>query len=390
MKHLVLIALINIVSPAYSQAIVSSRRETDSALRQTCDKLNSLTTFSYTIKRELNYPSEGYHNISEWRCYFDLAPTIIPVGFKYQIKDSASSAFFNGTEKFELNKTAKTIRVNNNPQEKDFKHLSYLYNSIITLRTILPLIISNHSLNKTVADTVINKRPFETVTINIGKMRIQNLGNGFDTMKTKYNFIYRITIDKISKMPIEVLQYNNLNEDFIKTDFIDINFFPSRPAENSWYYPTYINEYKQIKQKGIPQLIPVGSIAGDWTLPVYNEDKNISLSQLKGKVILLDFWFKNCGPCIESVPHLNAINKEFKNKKVEVVGINTWDSKKDVNWFCNNHKVAYTVLMDGRGLAEKYGVNRFPTVILIDKKGKILYSGGFDQSKIEQLIENAL
>lgn len=390
MRYLALAIFINIVLPGYSQKTVPNQQKAITVLQKVSEELNSLTSFRYDLKREANYASENYLNISEWSCYFNFDQTIATVGFKYQIDNTTSNDFFNGTEKFELNKANKTIQIDESPQKNNFKSLSYLYNSIVTLRNVLPLIIADQNSNKTVTDTIINNHPYEVVTINIGKRRIQNLGEGFDKMQAKSNFIYKITIDKIDNMPVEVLQKNDLNDDFIKTNFTDINITPNQPAENSWYYSTYLNEYKQAKQKEIAQIIPVGSIALDWTLPVYNKNENVSLSGLKGKVILLDFWFKNCGPCIESVPHLNAINEKFKNKNFEILGINTWDSKKDIGWFCNKHQVAYKVLMNGKNLAENYGVNLFPTVILIDKEGKVLYSGGFDQSKIEILIENAL
>jgi thioredoxin-related protein len=64
--------------------------------------------------------------------------------------------------------------------------------------------------------------------------------------------------------------------------------------------------------------------------------------------------------------------------------------KKDVVWFCNKHQVSYNVLINGKDLAEKYGISAFPTLVLIDKEGKVLYSGGFNQSEIEKLIEKAL
>lgn len=377
-------------SSGYSQNIIAKQQNANSILKKTSDKLNSLTTFTYDIRRELNYASENYHNISDWSCYFNFDPTNSTVGFQYQVNDSTSSNLFNGTEKFELNKPAKTIQINNNPQKNDFNSLSYLYNSIITLRNILPLLIADKNSIKSVKDTTINNHLFEVVAINIGKRRIQNLGEDFDTMQTKSDFIYKITIDKSNNLPMEILQKNDLNDDFIKTNFNNINTAPSQPTENSWYYSTYINEYKPSEKKEIPQLIPVGSLALDWTLPFYNKNENISLSNLKGKVILLDFWFKNCGPCIESVPHLNAINKKFSGKKFEVLGINTWDSKKDVTWFCNKHQVSYNILMNGKDLAEKYGINAFPTIVLIDKEGKVLYSGGFNQSEIEKLIEKVL
>lgn len=390
MKYLILIICINIILPTYSQSIISNQQEAISVLQKTSNKLNSLTNLSYALARELNYASENYHNNSEWLCYFNFDTNAAPIGFKYQINSSTSNEFFNGTEKFELNKDSKAIQVNNSPQKKDFNSLSYLYNSIITLRNIIPLLISDKNSIKTVKDTAINNHLFEVVTINIGKRRIQNLGEDLDVMQTKSNFIYKITIDKSNSLPTEILQKNDLNDDFIKTTFKNINTNPNQPTENSWFYSTYIHEYIPSEKTEIPQIIPVGSLAPDWTLPLYNKNENISLSNLKGKVILLDFWFKNCGPCIESIPHLNAINKKFSDKEFEVLGINTWDSKKDVTWFCNKHQVKYNVLINGKDLAEQYGISAFPTLVLIDKAGKVLYSGGFNQSEIEKLIEKVL
>ena len=96
----------------YSQNVIANERNANSILKKTSDKLNSLTTFTYDISRELNYASENYHNISEWSCYFNFDANDALVGIKYQINSSASNEFFNGTEKFELNKTAKTIITN--------------------------------------------------------------------------------------------------------------------------------------------------------------------------------------------------------------------------------------------------------------------------------------
>lgn len=363
----------------------------DNILQKVSDKLNSFQNIRYDLNRELNYLSENYHNETTWTEYFEFRSSDTLIGFKYQIEDSLFKQIFNGTEEFNLNKKSKTIQINEQPSQKSFEGNSAFYNSLITLKNVLPLIISDKTIGKAVADTMINGTPNYLITLSLNKRRIKYLGNNFDAMTTKYNFIYKIIINKKNDLPFEILQVNDLNDDFIKTSFVNINTdVQQQPTEQSWYYSTYMDEYKQAKQKEIPQLISVGSIALNWTLPLYNKNENISLSELKGKVILLDFWFKNCGPCIESVPHLNAINAKFKSKKFEILGINSWDSKKDIDWFCNKHEVAYNVLMNGKDLAEKYGVNLFPTIVLIDKQGKVLYSGGFDQAKIEELIEKAL
>lgn len=200
MRYLILTLFISITSSTYSQNTVLNEQKAISVLQKVSNKLNGSTAFSYDIKRELNYASENYHNISEWSCYFTFDHSNEAVGFKYQINNPTSIDFFNGTEKFELNKENKTIQINNNTQKKDFENLSYLYNSIVTLKNVLSLIIAEQSSTKTVADTIINNHLFESVTINIGKKRIQNLGEGFDTMQTKYDFIYQIIIDKKNDM----------------------------------------------------------------------------------------------------------------------------------------------------------------------------------------------
>lgn len=390
MKYLTLAFLIYIAVPVYSQEAESNQQKAIAVLFKSAAKLNSLTSLRYDLKREANYASENYLNITEWSCYFNFDKANSITGFKYQIDHPKSTDIFNGTEMFALSKSDKTIQIVEVPQKSEFESLSYLYNSIVTLRNILPLLIEDNKSTKIVTDTIINNHTYEVVTINLGKRRIQNLGEGFDKMQTKSNFIYKILIDKIDYFPVEIIQRNDLNTDFIKTSFSKIDIHPNLPAENTWYYSTYLDVYKRAHQIEMPRLIPVGSIAPDWTLPLYNSNENVSLTQFNGKVVLLEFWFKNCGPCIASVPHLNAMERKYKGKNFEIVAINTWDSKQDIEWFYKKHQLSYKVVMNGKDLATKYGINAFPTVILLNKEGKVLYAGGFDPSEIERLVEKAL
>ena len=395
MKFIVLLTLLFLQSgSAYSQNIVSNSSNPDSVLIRAYDKLNSLKNIKCDNIRELNYSSENYHNTSKWIVYYDFQSTDTIAGFKYQIDDSTSKQVFNGTEKFDLDKKGKTIQIKDNPTRKSFSSLSALYNSIVTLRNILPLIISDKSATKSISDTAINNNLYDLITINIGKRRIQNLGGGFDSIKTKYNFIYKIIADKNTFLPIEVLQANDMNNDFIKTTFTNIQTNSNPPSESSWYYSTYMNTYKMAGDTVARQLLSNGSTPPDWKLKVYNESKMLQLNELKGNVVLLDFWIKNCGPCILSVPHLNELNDKFKGKNFKIISINSYDSKEDVKWFYDKHKIKYTVLMNGKDVAEKYGVSGFPAFFIVDKAGKIIYShAGYDTSvpsEIEAVIKNSL
>lgn len=376
---------------ASSQNTISKDVLGDNVLKQVSQNLNSLKSIRYDLKRELNYALENYHNETTWNIYYEFQSADTIIGFKYQIEDETAKQFFNGTEKFEMDKKLKTIKINDQPDQKSFSSSSAFYNSIITLKNVLPLIIANKTIFKNVGDTTITNTSYYLITLYLNKKRIQNLGKGFDAMTTKSNFIYKIIINKKNYLPVEVLQVNDGNTDFIKTSFTNINTNNLLPSELSWYYSTYTGDYKLAVQQELPQLIPVGSYAPQWTLPLYNKDENIVLKNFKGKVVLIDFWIKNCGPCIKSIPDLNALQVKFKNKKFEILGINSYDTKEDISWFCNKHKPNYKNVMNGKVIAEKYGVTGFPTVVLINKEGKVLFAGAsLEKSNIEKMIEEAL
>lgn len=366
----------------------------DSILINVSQKLNGLKNIKYDNTRELNYASENYHHTSKWTCFYDFQSKDTLIRFKYQIDDSTSKQIFNGTEKFDLDKKGKTISLNDHPDKKSFSGLSALYNSIITLKNILPVLINDNAAVKHATDTIINYTSYIAININIGKRRIQNLGLGLDVMATKSDFIYKILIEKNTYLPYAVLQTNDVNSDFIETIFTNIETNITSPSEFSWYYSTYTNDFRLTGKNSNEKLTSNGTLAPEWKLEIYNNNKIISLSDLRGQVILIDFWIKNCGPCIQSVPHLNELQNKFKNKSFKLISINSYDSKEDVNWFYNKYKIGYTILLNGKSIADKYGVSGFPTLFVIDKSGKIIYSkvgyDAFTQSEVERIIAGAL
>jgi thiol-disulfide isomerase/thioredoxin len=394
MKFLIILFTVNLFTSLTHAQKAMPLSSADSVLYKVYKTLHSLKSIKYDNIRELNYASENYHNVSAWTSYYDFQSADTLIGLKYQIEDLTSKSIFNGTESFELNKKVRTIQINDHPIKKNFDGHSFFYNSIITLRNVLPLLINDKTATKSVADTVINDTSYVLITVNIGKRRIQYLGNDFDAMQTKTNFIYKIAVREDNYLPYEVLQMYDVSPDFIKTTFVNIESNPAAPSEISWYYSTYTNDYKKAVSKTAPQLIAVGSLAPEWKLETYDNNKTIALSDLRGQVILLDFWIRNCGPCIASMPHLNELQNKFKDKNFKIISINSYDSKTDVSWFCNKFKTNYTVLLNGKSIAEKYGVDGYPTFFIIDHTGKILYvNTGYNASiqlEVEKVIQKAL
>ncbi len=111
--------------------------------------------------------------------------------------------------------------------------------------------------------------------------------------------------------------------------------------------------------------------APNFTLKTFS-GQEVSLSALKGKVVLLDFWATWCGPCKESIPHLIQMYKDYQAKGLEVIGMNV--DKGDVNAvrrFIQSADMPYPVVTTPREVVTKYGVVGLPTTVLIDKQGRI-------------------
>jgi len=114
--------------------------------------------------------------------------------------------------------------------------------------------------------------------------------------------------------------------------------------------------------------------------PDFNEKdlqgKPLSLSNYKGKVVLVDFWATWCPPCVASVPGIQKLYNKYHNKGFEVVGISLDEEKDALEKFVKLRKIPWPQHFDGKRfdgpLALKYGLDVAPTTYLLDRDGKII------------------
>jgi outer membrane lipoprotein-sorting protein/peroxiredoxin len=108
------------------------------------------------------------------------------------------------------------------------------------------------------------------------------------------------------------------------------------------------------------------------------DGKEVSLKALRGKVVLLDFWATWCGPCRKDVPALEKIYGDFSGRGLVMLGMNAGEDKETVSKFLAANRLSYPiVLADQPEALQSYSVTAFPTVVLIDRNGKIaLYHVG--------------
>ena len=224
----------------------------------------------------------------------------------------------------------------------------------------------------------------------------------YDTIINKeHNYtVVHLFIDKLSGMPdcIIIKSRNTTFGDGISNYYSERRYFDYKFNQKdiditAMTIPKGLHLPKE--RSALPKeqtgLLALGSDAPDWSL--YAADgKKMSLTQMKGRVVVLDFFFIGCGGCMLSLKPLNKLHEKYKN--VAIISMTERDSKKSVLEFEKNYHIKYPTYVNAADVVKSYHVEGFPTFYFIDKKGKIAnvfvgYSDDFEE-KATSIINNLL
>jgi thiol-disulfide isomerase/thioredoxin len=109
------------------------------------------------------------------------------------------------------------------------------------------------------------------------------------------------------------------------------------------------------------------------------DGKKFRLTDYKDKILIIDFWASWCGPCLQTMPQVDAVAREFTDRGVKLVGINLEEPPDRVKSALERLKLEMPVALDRNGrVAERYGATAIPQTVIIDGEGKVvrLFVGG--------------
>ena len=122
------------------------------------------------------------------------------------------------------------------------------------------------------------------------------------------------------------------------------------------------NEMPASKEEMLPKFM-VSDINGR----TYNTD------ELKGKVVVMNFWFVACKPCVMEIPDLNKLVQDYKSTEVVFLAF-ALNPSSELKKFIGKNPFTYNIIPDASALANQFAVKAYPTHIIADRNGKIIHS----------------
>lgn len=119
----------------------------------------------------------------------------------------------------------------------------------------------------------------------------------------------------------------------------------------------------------------------------------VSLAALRGRPVVLDFWATWCGPCQAEAPIVDQVAERYKERGLVVVGVNTSDEEGLAEAWVRKKGVRFPIAYDrGNKVASAFGVHNIPTLVVIDKEGRIraVRTGMTSASELERLVREVL
>jgi thiol-disulfide isomerase/thioredoxin len=134
-----------------------------------------------------------------------------------------------------------------------------------------------------------------------------------------------------------------------------------------------------------------------FVLPVlHNGDpgSRLSLADLKGSPVIVDFWATWCQPCAMQTPVLDRLSRRHRDRGLKVIGVDVHDDDAvAAAAYAKQKGLSYPIVVDETGITQRdYAVSKLPSLIILDREGRIVHrtSGFVDEASLERLLKDVL
>ena len=405
MKKNILLVLLNIIFVSCFSQVTGYN-----LLLKTDSVISKIQTIEYSVNIKTEHKSQNTK--SDGIVFFDFTSVDTLISCKYHFlyknlkKYGRCEGVFNGSDDYFINWNDSTVKIsqfkNSFRYNKSLKNNEFMYCSFAFLKEIMPFFIEQYSrqnLECSVNDTIINGNTFYNLNLKVFNWYYRD----FEMVKTpKPNeciTMFDVVIGKRDFLPVQI-KHTHIKGNAVKTaKFTNVKINSVNHPDSIWNSLSLPPYLKQInpnikKVKTNQNISDIGLNISDWKLQSLYGD-TIFFNKLPGKLVLFDFWWIGCGPCIKVVPYLNDLYNTYNSKGLEVIGIDLRDKQQQLLVdYVKRFNMQYRIVWQADKVGEYFGVNAAPSFFLVDKTGKILFTGKGggeeNETKLRNIIDDLL
>jgi thiol-disulfide isomerase/thioredoxin len=215
------------------------------------------------------------------------------------------------------------------------------------------------------------------------------------------NQVKEIFFNKTSNTVRQIIfkaELDNLQE-YNEWNISNVNFNNSKAKDLELKFQTITKDYEfkdyqpPSKETNLP--LAKGQKVIEFKGQYLSKNKSeFDLANFSENIIILDFWYRTCPPCIKSIPQLNNIYKKYELEGVKLFGINDIDtdslSRELLIPFRQKENINYPIILTNKSISEKYKIIGYPTLYIINKNGEIEYSKLGYSENLEKEVDSIL
>ncbi|WP_100614722.1 redoxin domain-containing protein [Confluentibacter citreus] len=345
------------------------------------------------ITKEVSVGEDSTTTKSQRDFYYKKEPKDTLIGFKIaSLQKNGHHQVYNTENLFGLTTGNKTLTITNkNQYPKQVSRIKQFYISFPFFYLV-----------KNAFDYA--EKDEKTEIINLGSVKINNQDCYKLTISTPKNNdqmsseqIYYISKD--TYLPIgsdlsvstkignatEIISLEIRISDINLEDEISDKIFTQEELSE---YVKVINYTPELEQRA-NTLLAIGEKAPEWELS-NSQGKKINLNDLKGRITIMDFWYKACGPCNKQMVKLQELHNKYPENKVKFIGINTIDDpiEDNIDLFLENRNITMETVFNGKTIENDYQVTASPALFVIDQNGFIVHNiDGYSSNIVTELTE---